>query len=331
MGRKESRFWRGRRVLITGYEGFLGSNLTRKLAGEGADIVGLDIATGRKDTILDEDDYRKIEVVRGSVCDYALLRRVIGKRGIEVIFHLAAEVIVGKCTKNPMLAFESNIRGTWTVLEAARNLVGVKAIVAASSDKAYGSHRKLPYREDTALRGDHPYDVSKSCSDLLARTYFLTYGLPVAVTRCGNIYGPGDFNFTRIVPEAMSCLVSGRKLKIRSDGKFTRDYVYVRDIVDGYILIAEKMKKLGLAGESFNFSDENPVTVVQLVNRIYRLAGEKPNYRILDRAKYEIKHQYLASGKARKVLGWKPGHSLEEGLERTISWYKENVAGGWRR
>lgn len=315
-------FWENKNVLITGNEGFLGSNLTKILISAAAKIVGLDIEVKRKKTIFTKDDYKKIITVKGNVADYILVKKIISKHKIDVVFHLAAEAIVGKCLKDPLLTFSSNIEGTWKILEVCRNSDTVKSIVIASSDKAYGSHTELPYKENASLHGDHPYDVSKSCADLIAYTYFNTYGLPVAITRCGNIYGPGDFNFSRIVPDAIRCALSGKPIEIRSDGKFTRDYVFVEDIANGYILLAEKLQKLKLSGAAFNFSDKNPITVIEFVKKIYNAAGKKPNYRILNRAKYEIKHQYLASQKARKTLGWEPRYTLTEGLKKTVDWYR---------
>jgi len=308
-------------VLITGHEGFLGSNLTKILISADANIVGLDIDVRRENTLFSKEDYKKIVTIKGSVADYNLVKKIISKYKIDVVFHLGAEAIVGKCIKNPLLTFSSNIEGTWNVLEVCRNSKTVKSIVTASSDKAYGSHKILPYKEDASLHGDHPYDVSKSCADLIAYTYFHTYGLPVAITRCGNIYGPGDFNFSRIVPDTVRCMLANKPIEIRSDGKFTRDYVFVEDIANGYILLAEKLNVLKLGGEAFNFSDENPITVIELVKKLYQLDGKKPNYKILNQAKYEIKHQYLASQKARKILKWKPEFTLETGLKKAIDWY----------
>ncbi|MDD5492650.1 MAG: GDP-mannose 4,6-dehydratase [bacterium] len=315
------KFWRQKNVLITGHEGFLGSKLTRQILARGANIVGLDILVNRKDTVFNEDEYKRFITIKGSVADFSLVRKIIAKYKIETIFHVAAEAIVGRSLKDPRNTFRANIEGTWNILESCRQLGTVGAVVVASSDKAYGSHKKLPYKENAPLIGDHPYDVSKSCADLIAYTYYHTYNVPVAVTRCGNIYGPGDFNYSRIIPEAMRCLYYGRTLLIRSNGKFTRDYVFVDDIVNGYILMAENLKKLQLAGEAFNISDENPISVLKLLGHLSKLSGKKLNYKILNQARYEIKDQYLASGKARKILGWKPEYTLEQGLERTIAWY----------
>jgi len=320
-------FWRGRSVLITGFAGFLGSNLTKALVYGGAKVVGLDIKVRRKETILTVADYRRMTIIKGSVTNYRLLEDILTRKKINVVFHLAAEAIVGRCHNNPRRTFSVNVKGTWNILEACRNSKTVKSIVIASSDKAYGSHKKLPYMEDAPLIGNHPYDVSKSCADLIAYTYFHTYGLPVAVTRCGNIYGPGDFNFSRIIPNAMQCIKNNKTLLIRSDGRFVRDYVYVDDIVEGYILLAEKLEAQQLAGQAFNFSIENPITVQELLKQIDGVGVRygKLEYKILNAAEYEIKKQYLSSAKARNILGWKPKHNLSQGLQKTISWYLDNI------
>lgn len=320
----DREFWRNKKILITGFEGFLGSNLTKALLTTKAKIIGLDVKIFRKETILCSQDYKKIVVHKGSVTNCGLIGDILRKYSIDIIFHLAAEAIVGRSRENPSRAFETNIAGTWEVLEAARREGNIQAIVAASSDKAYGSHKKLPYREDAPLMANHPYDVSKSCADLITNTYFHTYGLPTAITRCGNIYGPGDFNFSRLIPDAMKSIVLDRTLKIRSDGTFVRDYVYVNDIVDGYIRIAELIGKNNLSGEAFNLSNEKPITVIRLLKEInkFNFGGKKLNYEIMNTAKYEIKEQYLSSAKAKRVLSWKPRYTLEEGLKKTIKWYK---------
>ncbi|MFA7676567.1 MAG: GDP-mannose 4,6-dehydratase [Candidatus Omnitrophota bacterium] len=322
------KFWKGKKVFITGYEGFLGSNLTKTLLESEVNVCGLDIVTGRKKTILSCKDSSRIKIYKGSVENLSLINEIIKKHKIEIIFHLAAEALVEDCLKNPVGGFSTNIKGTWNILESVRLNSCVKSIVIASSDKAYGSCKSLPYKEDTRLSGIHPYDVSKSCADLIAHTYYHSYRVPVAVTRCGNIFGPGDFNLSRIIPDTVNSIIKSRTLMIRSDGKFTRDYIYVDDVVKGYILLAEKMRRLKLYGEAFNFSDENPISVVDLVKIIYKICGKKTNYKILKKAKYEIKHQYLSSRKARKILGWKPGHRLEEGLRKTFDWHVEILGKG---
>jgi CDP-glucose 4,6-dehydratase len=317
-------FWKNKKVLITGFEGFLGSNLTRALISSGANIFGLDIKVKRRDTILNSDDYRKISLTKGSVTDYQLLRKIIIKNKINVVFHLAAEAIVGKCYGSPLRTFSTNIKGTWNILEVCRVSEDIQSIVIASSDKAYGAHKKLPYTEEAPLQGNHPYDASKSCADIIANTYAHTYNLPVCITRCGNIFGPGDFNFSRLIPDVIISALAERKFRIRSDGKFIRDYVFVDDIVDGYIILAERISKLNLLGEAFNFSNEKPVRVLELVNKIYNLVNKKPNYVILNLSKYEIRYQYLASGKAKRILNWKARHDLKSGLIKTINWYSKN-------
>ena len=318
-------FWKNKKVFITGFEGFLGSHLTKAILQTGVKVVGLDIKTFRKQTILNSQNYKKMVVYEGNVANRNLIRSILRKHTINIIFHLAAEAIVSRSQENPLNAFKSNITGTWEVLEAARQYGDVQAMVVASSDKAYGSHKKLPYREEASLVANHPYDVSKSCADLVANTYFYTYGLSVAITRCGNIYGPGDFNFSRLIPDALRCILFGKTLKVRSDGQFVRDYVYIDDIVAGYIKIAELMKKSSLAGEAFNLSDEKPITVVGLLKEIskFNLSGNKLKYKIMNTAKYEIRKQYLSAEKARRVLSWKPRYSLDEGLKKTVQWYAE--------
>ena len=319
-------FWKKRKVLVTGYEGFLGSNLTRELIRLKSDISGLDILTRRKGTVL-SPDLDKVKIYTGSVEDFDLVTRIMRDNKIEIIFHLAATSLVGEALTDPLKAFSTNIRGTWNILEAARNNKSTKAVIIASSDKAYGSQSRLPYREDSPLSGSHPYDASKSCADILASTYYHTYGLPVSVTRCGNIYGPGDLNFSRLVPDALRRVNQNKTLIIRSDGKFTRDYIYVDDIVSAYLLLAFKMQEGSIKGEAFNFSNESPLSVLALLRKLYLCANvKKPDYKITNQAKYEIKHQYLSAAKARRLLNWRPRYSLEEGLERTIKWYKDYFA-----
>lgn len=319
----EYNFWRNKKVLVTGYEGFLGSNLTKSLLNFGAKVIGLDIITHRKNTILEKTDFKRVKVIKGSVENYKLINKILSVNKIEIIFHLAAQAIVGKCLKNPLKTFSTNIKGSWNILEASRGNDRIKAIVIASSDKAYGIQNDLPYKEDYPLIGCHPYDVSKSCADLLATSYFHTYNLPVCITRCGNIFGPGDYSFSRIIPDTIKSALQNKTLAIRSDGKFTRDYIYVKDIINGYLKLVRKMYQLRLFGEAFNFSNERPISVLELVRTIYKLIDKKPNYKILTQAKYEIKHQYLSAKKAKKILGWKPRYNLEDGLREVIKWHKD--------
>ena len=321
------RFWKDTTVLVTGYEGFLGSHLVKALISCRAKVIGLDKKVGRKETILSKDDYSRMTVIKGNVENYRLLKGLLFKYHIEIVFHLAAEAIVGKCQDNPRRTFASNIKGTWNILEVCRHSKKISAVIIASSDKAYGDHKILPYREDAPLVGRNPYDVSKSCADLLAHAYFHSYGLPVTITRCGNIYGPGDFNFSRIIPDALRCVKRNKTFFVRSNGHFVRDYVFIDDIVSGYILLAENLQKLNLAGEAFNFSTNRPLAVSDLLNSInvkcLKYGGLK--YKVLNRARFEIKRQYLSSDKVHRILRWEISHSFDEGLRKTIEWYLSSL------
>jgi len=321
------KFWRNKRVLITGYEGFIGSHLTRALLEQKAKIIGLDILTHRNSTILTKADLKKIKVIRGSVANFKLVKEIMHSYGVEIVFHLAAESIVAKALGNPLKTFSTNIEGTWNVLEASRSS-GVRAVVVASSDKAYGCQKDLPYKESHPLLGKYPYDASKACADSLASAYYHTYKLPVCTTRCGNVFGPADYNLSRIVPDTIKSGLNDQTLKIRSNGKLSRDYIYVKDIISGYMLLASKMIKDRLSGEVFNFSNERPLTVLELVKRIYRLMDKVPKYKVLNLAKCEIVDQYLSAGKARRVLGWRPKYSLDQGLREAISWQQREAKKG---
>lgn len=315
-------FWGNKKVLVTGHEGFLGSCLVKKLIECRAEVIGVDKVINRPVSMLNGLRH-KIIVVKGDVSDSDFIKRFVNEYKPEIIFHLAAEAIVEECHKNPIRAFKSNIEGTWNILEGTKNKKFVKSIVVASSDKAYGSHEILPYKEDAPLQGNHPYDVSKSCTDLICNTYFNTYGVPVSVTRCGNIFGPGDFNYSRIVPDAIRCALNCKTFIMRSDGSYTRDYVYIDDIISGYLLVAENIYKKNIAGMAFNFSYEKPISVMDIVKKIYKITGNKINYKVENRARYEIKHQYLSSSRARRILNWKPRYDLNKGLEKTIEWYSD--------
>lgn len=325
MSKISKKFWKNKRVLVTGHEGFLGSWLTKTLVRLGANVTGVDIVTNRPISMLN-GERKKIKVIKGNITNRKFIQRVFKTVKPQFVFHLAAEAIVGVANKNPVRTFESNIEGTWNILEQARGRRSVEAIVVASSDKAYGIHKKLPYTEEAALQGDHPYDASKSCADLLCNTYAKSFGVPVAITRCGNIYGPGDFNFSRLVPDAICHTLRNKQFTIRSNGKFTRDYIYVTDIVEGYLLLAQKLKYKKLGGEAFNFSCEKPFSVLEVFNQIVNNCGTKRiKPKILNQASMEIPHQYLTSKKAKRVLGWKARHTLKQGLLESIKWYGEHA------
>ena len=282
---------------------------------------------GSQSELVRNGDLERVKVVRGDVRDQTLLERTLGEFEIDTVIHLAAQTIVGIANRNPVSTFETNIAGTWSLLEACRRSPRVKQIVVASSDKAYGDQDILPYDENTPLQGRHPYDVSKSCADLIARSYAITYGLPVAITRCGNFYGGGDLNWNRILPGSIRSIVRGERPVIRSDGNFTRDYFYVEDGAAAYMLLAERLAAdAALHGEAFNFSNELQITVLQLVRRILDLMGSNLEPDIRNEANHEIRHQYLSAAKAGKQLSWAPLFTLDEGLKRTIHWYQEFLA-----
>ncbi len=317
-------FWQDRNVFVTGATGLLGSWLTGTLLQRGANVVALVRDEVPRSHLIRAGLLHRIGIVHGELENYPLLERSLGEYEIDTVFHTAAQTIVGIANRNPISTFESNIRGTWNMLEAARRSPTVKAVVVASSDKAYGDQTRLPYDEKTPLEGRHPYDVSKSCADLIALAYARTFGMNVCVTRCGNFYGGGDLNFNRIVPQTIRSVLRGERPVIRSDGKPIRDYFYVGDGAAAYMLLAEKMRTLQIAGEAFNFSNEIQVTVLELTKRILKLMGRedlKPV--VLNQASNEIRHQYLSARKARRVLRWRPRFTLEEGLRETIEWYKD--------
>jgi CDP-glucose 4,6-dehydratase len=268
--------------------------------------------------------YERVKVVRGDICEQETLERALGEHEIDTVIHLAAQTIVGIANRNPVSTFESNIQGTWALLEACRRSPLVKQIVIASSDKAYGDQEVLPYDENTPLQGTHPYDVSKSCADLISYTYAKSYGSPVVITRCGNFYGGGDLNWNRIVPGTIRSVMRGQRPVIRSDGSFVRDYFYVEDGAAVYMLLAEKLaENPDLRGEAFNFSNELQVTVLDLTRRVLAAMNSDLEPEIRNEASNEIKHQYLSAAKARKMLEWSPLFTLDEGMRRTIEWYKE--------
>jgi CDP-glucose 4,6-dehydratase len=317
-------FWKDRNVFVTGCTGLLGSHLTKMLVEKKANVVGLVRDLVPKSDLVQTGVYDNINIVRGCVEDFYTVERAINEYEIDTIFHLAAQTIVGIANRNPLSTFESNIKGTWCILEASRRVPTVKRIIIASSDKAYGEQDELPYDENSPLIGSHPYDVTKSCADLLSLMYYNTYKLPVCVTRCGNFYGPGDLNFNRIVPGTIRSVLNNERPIIRSDGTYIRDYFYVKDGALAYIHLAEKMDNKKIHGEAFNFSNEMQITVLEITKRILRLMKrEDLRPKILKETKNEIKHQYLSAEKARKMLGWKPKYDLDSGLKETMTWYKQ--------
>lgn len=317
-------FWRDRRVLVTGCTGVLGSWLTAKLVELGADVVGLVRDWVPQSQLIRSGTMNRIKVARGSVTDEETVNRVFAEYEIQTCFHLAALTVVGVANRAPVPTFETNVRGTWLMLEAARQWGKVEQVIVASSDKAYGSHDVLPYTEDAPLQGKHPYDVSKSCADLIAQTYANTYQMPVAVTRCANMYGGGDLNWNRIVPGTIRSALLNERPIVRSDGTMKRDYVYVKDIVSAYMTLAEAMQGGAHTGGTFNFGMDAPRTALEMVEAIIRLS-DHPDLTpaILNEAKNEIQDQYLSSDRAHSLLGWKPQYTLEDGLRETIAWYRE--------
>jgi CDP-glucose 4,6-dehydratase len=319
--------YRGRRVLVTGGLGFIGSNLSRRLVDLGADVVCLVRDWVPQSELVASRTIDAVRVVRGDVREQDTLERALGEYEIRTVFHLAAQTIVGVANRNPVSTLDTNIRGTWAVLEASRRTPTVQQIVIASSDKAYGDQELLPYREDAPVRGRHPYDVSKSCADLLAQMYAKTYQLPVCVTRCGNFYGGGDLNWNRLVPGTIRSVIRGERPVIRSDGRFVRDYLYVEDGAHAYGLLAEQLAaRPGLAGDVFNFSYEQRMTVLELVGKILNVMGSDLRPDVRNEASNEIREQYLDSSKARTVLGWAPAFTLDESLRATVDWYREFFA-----
>lgn len=320
--------WQGSRVLVTGATGIVGSWLCRALIQRGAWVVVLVRDPDPQSELIRSGDLDRTTVVSGCLEDYETVERALNEHEIEAVFHLGAQTIVGTALRSPLPTFKSNIEGSWNLLEACRRLDGlVKRIVIASSDKAYGEQPQLPYTEDMPLLASHPYDVSKSCTDMLAHTYSATYGLPIAIARCGNIYGGGDLNWSRVVPGTIRSLASGERPVIRSDGSYVRDYLYVEDAVRAYFALAAAADQPAVRGEAFNFSTESWVSVRELVTLITELMKKDLEPDIRDEARAEIKNQSLSAAKAKDVLGWSAEWSLERGLGATIDWYLEYLAG----
>jgi len=321
--------WPERRVLVTGATGIVGSWLCKDLLERGAYVTALVRDDDPQSDFFRSETAGQCSIVRGDLARFEDCARAINQSESAVVFHLGAQTLVGAALRDPLETFESNIRGTYNVLEAARRFASlVSAVVVASSDKAYGDAQGLPYREDMPLQGRHPYDVSKSCTDLLATAYARTYGLPVAIARRGNIYGGGDLNWSRIVPGTIRSLLRGTRPVLRSSGRLVRDYIYVRDVVGAYVALAEALDDPHLAGEAFNFSPESRVTVLEIVERIAALMKLPCDPVILDEARFEIAEQTLSAAKARDTLGWAPAWTLDAGLLETLDWYRRHLGLG---
>jgi len=322
-----NKFWLDRPTFVTGATGLVGGWLVRRLVDAGADVVCLVRDWVPQSEVTRTSLIERVKIVRGDIRDQATLERALGEFEIDTVINLAAQTIVTIANRNPVSTWETNVQGTWALLEACRRTPTIRQIVMASSDKAYGESDQLPYDEETPLRGRHPYDASKSCSDIISQTYAKSYGLPVVVTRCGNFYGGGDLNWNRIVPGTIRSILRGQRPIIRSDGQFVRDYFYVEDGAAAYMLLAQRLhEQPDLAGQAFNFSNETQTTVIDIAKTILSLMDSSLELDIRNEASNEIRHQYLSAARARRDLQWQPLFTLDEGLAKTIAWYRDFLA-----
>lgn len=325
--KSQNGYWKGRTVCVTGAAGLLGSWLVKALIEQQAQVMVIVRDLVPESLFFTDELSKKVTVVFGDVTDREIIQRVLNEYNIETVFHLGAQAIVGYANRSPISTFESNIKGTWQVLEACRLSPWVKRIVVASSDKAYGEQAVLPYTENSPLQGKFPYDVSKSCADLIAQSYFHAYKLPVCITRCGNFFGGGDLHFNRIVPGTIKSILEGKAPIIRSNGLLIRDYIYVKDVVDAYLTLAEYMENSSIVGQAFNFSTDQPFSVLHIVSLIQQLMGSNMQPIIENGVSCEIHEQHLNSEKAYRTLGWQASYGVQAGLIETIDWYTNFFAG----
>ena len=319
----DKRNWKGTNVLVTGADGFIGGHVAKALVEKHAQVTTI-VRDIKKVNNLDILDIRnKINIMHGDLVNFADCERSINEYDIEFCFHIAAQAIVGPANRSPLSTFESNIKGTWNILEACKTSKTVKGLIIASSDKAYGQQKKLPYTEQSPLEGYYPYDASKACAEMLSRSYYMAYNLPLAITRNANTYGPADMNLNRIIPDVVTRLIKDTQPVIRSDGTPERDYMYIKDAVDAYLTLAENLHRKEVLGQAFNFGTGKPINVLDLYKKIIKMMGKNVEPKILGEAKNEIDRQYLDSGKAKKILNWEARYDIDSGLKETIEWYKE--------
>lgn len=314
--------WNEMNILVTGADGFIGSHIAKALSDKSANVITI-VRDVKKQSNLDIMGLKqKVTIIHGDLINYADCERAINEYDIQFCFHIAAQAIVGPANRSPLSTFESNIKGTWSILEACRMSKTVNGLIIASSDKAYGQQKRLPYTEDSPLNGYFPYDASKACAEMIAKCYFMTYKLPLAITRNANTYGPADMNTSRIIPDVIIRLIKNEQPIIRSDGTPQRDYLYIKDAVNAYLTLAENLHRKEVVGQAFNFGTGKPTSVLELYNKIIKLMGKKVKPKILGEAKNEIDRQYLSIEKAKKLLKWQPKYGLDKGLKETIEWYK---------